>query len=284
MDVLFELLIKLMSLTVIMIFLIGLLFIMLISVVYIAGYVYDSIFGNLFISLGHFISGKYPKIKNISIVEKLWRKIQPKELYLRYETPLFTYCFSYTAISLLALVLPNENGTDIVWDTPYARHLYYHPEYNYQGAPMRGGYWADRYMQNGGQKQIEQYYEKILDNNIEFLKLSFLPLGFIITVLGFCFTITGMKVQELPLDFAIIENTYTSLMNYNDETNTLMLFLKLLVSGGLILILFYVISLPIQVISYFVISVINYFRKHKAGYIGLYKKFIGIVAYFLKNI
>lgn len=85
MDVLFELLIKLMSLTVIMIFLIGLLFIMLISVVYIAGYVYDSIFGNLFISLGHFISGKYPKIKNISIVEKLWRKIQLKELYLRYE-------------------------------------------------------------------------------------------------------------------------------------------------------------------------------------------------------
>lgn len=265
MDVLFELLIKLMSLTVIMIFLIGLLFIMLISVVYIAGYVYDSIFGNLFISLGHFISGKYPKIKNISIVEKLWRKMQLKELYLRYETPLFTYCFSYTAISLLALVLPNENGTDIVVASALYLLLYF------VGMARKCG-------------RNEQYYEKILDNNIEFLKLSFLPLGFIITVLGFCFTITGMKVQELPLDFAIIENTYTSLMNYNDETNTLMLFLKLLVSGGLILILFYVISLPIQVISYFVISVINYFRKHKAGYIGLYKKFIGIVAYFLKNI
>lgn len=265
MDVLFELLIKLMSLTVIMIFLIGLLFIMLISVVYIAGYVYDSIFGNLFISLGHFISGKYPKIKNISIVEKMWRKIQPKELYLRYETPLFTYCFSYTAISLLALVLPNENGTDIVVASALYLLLYF--------VGM-----ARKCVRN------EQYYEKILDNNIEFLKLSFLPLGFIITVLGFCFTITGMKVQELPLDFAIIENTYTSLMNYNDETNTLMLFLKLLVSGGLILILFYVISLPIQVISYFVISVINYFRKHKAGYIGLSKKFLGIVAYFLKNI
>lgn len=114
MDVLLELLIKLLSLTVIMIFLIGLLFVMLISVVYIAGYVYDSIFGNSFISLGHFISGKYPKIKNIPIVVKLWRKIQPKELYLRYETPLFTYCFSYTAISLLALVLPNENGMGII--------------------------------------------------------------------------------------------------------------------------------------------------------------------------
>ena len=265
MDVLLELLIKLLSLTVIMIFLIGLLFVMLISVVYIAGYVYDSIFGNSFISLGHFISGKYPKIKNIPIVVKLWRKIQPKELYLRYETPLFTYCFSYTAISLLALVLPNENGMGII--VASALYLLFY----FVGMARKCG-------------RNEQYYEKILDNNIEFLKLSFLPLGFIITVLGFCFTIPGRKVQELPLDFAIIENTYTSLMNYNDETNTLMLFLKLLVSGGLILILFYVISLPIQVISYFVISVINYFRKHKAGYIGLYKQFIGTVAYSLKNI
>ena len=46
MSVLFELLIKLMSLLVIMIFSVGLLFVMLISIVYIVGYVYDSIFGN----------------------------------------------------------------------------------------------------------------------------------------------------------------------------------------------------------------------------------------------
>ncbi len=56
-----------------------------------------------------------------------------------------------------------ENGTDVVWNTPYARHHYYHPEQNFQekgesqtmGAG-RGGYWADRYMQNGGQERIEQ--------------------------------------------------------------------------------------------------------------------------------
>ena len=49
-----------------------------------------------------------------------------------------------------------ENGTDVVWNTPYARRLYYHPEYDFQGAPMRGGYWADRYMQNGGREEIEK--------------------------------------------------------------------------------------------------------------------------------
>ena len=93
-----------------------------------------------------------------------------------------------------------------------------------------------------------------------------------------------MRVQDFPLDFVIIENTNTSLMNYNDETNALMLFLKLLVSGGLILILFYIIRLPIQVISYFVISVIDYWRKHKAGYIGLFKKYLGIIVYLLKSV
>lgn len=55
-----------------------------------------------------------------------------------------------------------ENGTDVVWNTPYARRLYYHPEYDFQGAPMRGGYWADRYMQNGGREEIEQGVRRIV--------------------------------------------------------------------------------------------------------------------------
>lgn len=55
-----------------------------------------------------------------------------------------------------------ENETDIVWNTPYARRLYYHPEYDYQGAPMRGAYWADRYMQNGGQQEIEDGVRRLL--------------------------------------------------------------------------------------------------------------------------
>lgn len=49
-----------------------------------------------------------------------------------------------------------ENETDVVWNTPYARKLYYHPEYNFQGAPTRGGYWADRYLQDGGLEELEQ--------------------------------------------------------------------------------------------------------------------------------
>ena len=46
-------------------------------------------------------------------------------------------------------------GTDVVWKTPYARYLYYHPEFNFQGAPIRGGNWVDRMLMNGGLAQIE---------------------------------------------------------------------------------------------------------------------------------
>lgn len=55
-----------------------------------------------------------------------------------------------------------ENKTDVVWNTPYARRLYYHPEYNYQGAPLRGGNWADRYLQNGGLKELEDGVRRIV--------------------------------------------------------------------------------------------------------------------------
>ncbi len=46
-------------------------------------------------------------------------------------------------------------GSGLVkYRTPYARYLYYHPEFDYQGAPMRGAYWADRAMQDGGKAKV----------------------------------------------------------------------------------------------------------------------------------
>lgn len=49
-----------------------------------------------------------------------------------------------------------EDGTDVVWRTPYARKHYYHPEQQFQGEPQRGAYWAARYMQEGGQEELEK--------------------------------------------------------------------------------------------------------------------------------
>lgn len=33
---------------------------------------------------------------------------------------------------------------NVVYKTPYARRLYYNPQYNFQGAPQRGGKWFER--------------------------------------------------------------------------------------------------------------------------------------------
>lgn len=68
---------------------------------------------------------------------------------------------------------------EVTWETPYARYMYYgklmvdsetgstwspkgghkvltDTDLTYGGAPVRGAYWYDRAMQNGGRKQIEK--------------------------------------------------------------------------------------------------------------------------------
>lgn len=52
---------------------------------------------------------------------------------------------------------------EIIFDADdKARRLYYHPEYNFQqkgesesGGLGRGGYWAERYIQNGGLEELQ---------------------------------------------------------------------------------------------------------------------------------
>ena len=60
-----------------------------------------------------------------------------------------------------------KEGTDLVYDTPYARRLYYHPEYQFQDAPMRGAFWAERYLQNGGMDIINKAVDAELQKGID---------------------------------------------------------------------------------------------------------------------
>ena len=80
------------------------------TAVYTLGYIYDIIFGNWIIQLGHKIGKKYYKIKNVSIIRKIWSLMQPKECYLRYPTPVISFCFSYMAVSILKLFIPTRNA------------------------------------------------------------------------------------------------------------------------------------------------------------------------------
>lgn len=45
-------------------------------------------------------------------------------------------------------------GSGLVkWKTPYAKRMYYNPQYNFQGAPNRGGMWFER-MKSAHKKSI----------------------------------------------------------------------------------------------------------------------------------
>lgn len=61
----------------------------------------------------------------------------------------------------------NKGSVSIVSNTPYARRLYYHPEYNFnkEENPNAGGKWAEPYIK-GGKKQdfasnaFKQFYKQ----------------------------------------------------------------------------------------------------------------------------
>lgn len=48
-----------------------------------------------------------------------------------------------------------ENGTEVVWNAPYARRWYYE-DANFQGAPVRGTYWVPRTDQGSCQKGVKR--------------------------------------------------------------------------------------------------------------------------------
>lgn len=52
----------------------------------------------------------------------------------------------------------------VQWKTPYARRLYYHPEYNFDQSPERGAYWFDR-MKTQHKKQILEGAAKLAGGN-----------------------------------------------------------------------------------------------------------------------
>lgn len=41
----------------------------------------------------------------------------------------------------------NIGSGEVKWSTPYARRVYYHPEYNFQEGPGRGAFWFERMKQ-----------------------------------------------------------------------------------------------------------------------------------------
>ncbi|MBS4534978.1 hypothetical protein GOQ29_05020 [Clostridium sp. D2Q-14] len=67
-----------------------------------------------------------------------------------------------------SVVTGGENGVGFMsYNTPYARRLYYHPEYNFRQDknPNAQGRWMDSFIHGDKKKWLEETYGKFLKDN-----------------------------------------------------------------------------------------------------------------------
>jgi len=82
-----------------------------------------------------------------------------------------------TALSLCDPLVPLDSGTlkksgvlftvvgsgQIIYKTPYARKMYYNPQFKFTGSPMRGAYWFERMKKSGGMQTLLQGARKVAE-------------------------------------------------------------------------------------------------------------------------
>ena len=139
--------------------------IMLLPFIYFLEYIIDCIPIHKMI----YLINKLPQIKECSFWGKLTKGHCYKETYLRYETPIITYSFSFLPMFFVFSIL-NGNYTQRITISVLGYLLSYL-------IGMR-----NKYVHN------KDKYKEVIQNNIEFLQLSFLPIGFIITMYSFFFS------------------------------------------------------------------------------------------------
>lgn len=238
------------------------LFMLVITMCYFIGFAYDFIFGNSIQRVLH--SNRICKtgIVNTGFYKRINEKTALREKYIRYETPLITFCLSPNCIIVLAGIIQLHN---LVTTLIFSCFLYL------------AVYFVGMYRKYDGNRHK---YAIVLRNNMESLKLSFIPITFLITVCGFVFTITGWKVGQD--DLINIGNNLITLYEAGSSGDLQSLFLYLIKAILPYLLLMYVLSLPIQVTAYYIISVIYYFKEYGEAYRSLLKRYINEIRSWFK--
>lgn len=132
----------------------------------------------------------------------------------------------------------------------------------------------------------KEYYFQVLENNLNFLKLSFIPLTFLVTILGFFCTLTGLNVQEIDIKYLyyineVINDFFDFPKNQaHSVSNLISCFISLIKGGAFMIILLYFASIPVQLVSYFVILLIKYFSKYNMAYKKIFNFYISLLGKF----
>lgn len=179
----------------------------------------------------------------LKILKRTKKIFGSQSCYLRYETPLIAYVFSFLAVVMIALI--SKASSAIGYLASYLAYLVFY----FVGMIRR--YASD-----------DEKLGMVLENNKKFLKLSFLPLGFCLTIIGFIFGILGIDIRDLQQYIPYFTDYWARLVSVtqsNEIFNVAWMFIELLL-------IMYVFSLSMQVIAYFVVEQILYFREFKLPY------------------
>ena len=187
-------------------------------------------------------------------------------LDVNYEIPFITYCFPVIVIEIVseAVLLPCfanqfQDTEWLEWLCLGIASIVYVIIY-FLG--MTGKYVKD-----------EKKFENILENNENFLKLSFLPFVFLITVIGFCFTITGKNIFDeeiidyLGMPTQILIESFQHFKNLSSERVGLQVLVQFLTLN----VMMYTMSLPVQLFARWGVELLTYFYKYKNGYLKTLK-------------
>ena len=106
-----------------------------------------------------------------------------------------------------------------------------------------------------------------------------MPLTFIVTVVGFGCTITGTKIQDLiKLNDINNLNILKVVTQYSGNGEGLFAdFISLVIFGAIFVLLLYIASIPMQLVSYFIILIIKYLTEYKKSYCNILHIYVKIL-------
>ena len=142
-------------------------------------------------------------------------------------------------------------------------------------------FFAGMYRKCGKNKK---HYERIMENNKAFLKLSFMPLTFIVSAVSFYYTITETNLGKIEYIFMMILQKI-GMISSQWKTENIWIYTWLLIKSVFIIIfLIFVVSWPMQLMAYGIIKVIEYIGKYKEPYKRIYTIYRDIIIKILKHV
>ncbi|MGW7977049.1 hypothetical protein ACWEXZ_10550 [Staphylococcus xylosus] len=193
-----------------------------------------------------------------------------------YKAPLITYYFSsFPIVGLLAsmsILLHNEYFSQTYQIDVFVEIISYFISVIFYILIFYFGMYR-RFKLDSSKIKSKKILLDILSIHRQFLNLSFIPLTFVITVIGI------VSALKIPITVRLLD--FNNFLNYTlkhifilgDSENFLMILLAIILYIIAIFILLYIFSIPLQLIALFVNYVFKYFYEHGNYYKSIFKEF-----------